>query len=54
MNVRGIVVDLLGPHRSHDAGVVDDAAHVREQLADQLARLAESLEAVRRPKHVSR
>src|SRR2546422_1553205 len=46
--VRGIVIDLLGPHRSHDAGLVDDAADVREQLADHLSGLTEALEPVRR------
>ena len=47
--VRRVVVDLLGPHRPHDARFVDDAADVREQVADQLPRLSELLEAVRRP-----
>ena len=46
--MRGIVIDLLGPHRSHDAGLVDDAADMRKQLADHLSRLAEPPEAVRR------
>ena len=46
--VGGVVVDLLGPHRSHDARLVDDAADVRKQLADDLPRFAERLEAVRR------
>ena len=45
--VRGIVIDLLGPHRSDDADLVDDAADMRKQLADHLSRLAELLEAVR-------
>ena len=44
-----IVINLFGPHRPHDAGIVDDAADVGEQLAHHLTRLAELLEAVRRP-----
>src|SRR5207249_9326107 len=47
--MRRIMIDLFGPHRPHDASLVDDAADVGEELAHRLARLAESLEAVRRP-----
>ena len=46
--VRGIVIDLLGPHGAHDADIVGDAADVRKQLADLLAGFAELLEVVLR------
>ncbi len=42
------MVDLLGPHGADDAGLIDDAAHARKQVAQHLAGLAEALEFVRR------
>ena len=46
--VRRIVIDLFGPHRTDDARLVDDAANVREELADHLSRSTERLEPVSR------
>ena len=46
--MRGVVIDLFGPHGADDADVIGHAADVREELADFLAGFAELLEVVLR------